>query len=220
VTAHVEVVASLATLEAAAAGAPGRDTEPVLLDGEPVTAALAREFLERVDALCPGGLQAPTDGTLMLSIVDAFGRLLASVTRRELETAVRHGQGVCAPPAGDRYEPTPAQQRFVSARDRTCRHPGCSNRAAWADLDHVVPHGGGGRTDCSNLCCLCRRHHRSKTHARGWRYVLSPDGVLRVTTPTGITRASRPPGMPADDGCVLRVSAERRSVTDVDPPPF
>ena len=179
-SAHVEVVASLDTLECAAAGAPGAGKAPVLVDGEPVTAALARELLERLDALCPGGLQAPTDGTLSLSITDQDGRLIAAVTRRELETAVRRGAGLGPPPAVDRYEPTPAQRRFGRTRDRTCRHPGCGNRAGWADLDHVVAHAEGGETDCANLCCLCRRHHRLKTHARGWRYVNDagrrPDG--------------------------------------------
>ena len=47
-----------------------------------------RALLERLDALCPGGLQAPTDGTLSISITDAGGRLLATLTRRELESAV------------------------------------------------------------------------------------------------------------------------------------
>src|SRR4051795_4360141 len=117
VSAHVEVVASLDTLESAAAGAPGMGREPVLGGGEPVTAALARELLERLDALCPGGLQAPTDGTLMLSVTDGDGRLLASVTRRELETAARHGRGLGPPPAVDRYAPSPAQRRFSSTRD-------------------------------------------------------------------------------------------------------
>src|SRR4051812_13153839 len=216
VSAHVEVVAALDTLESAAAGAPGMGRDPVLVDGEPVTTDLARELLERLDALCPGGLQAPTDGSLMLSVVDADGRLLAAVTRRELESAVRHRRGLCPPPGIDRYEPTPAQRRFTTTRDRTCRHYGCGNRAGWADLDHVLAHADGGDTDCTNLCCLCRRHHRLKTHAPGWRYVMTPDGVLSVTTPTGITRVSRPPGMSSDDRSVLRVSAER----DPDPPPF
>ena len=40
-------------------GCAGLGRAPVLVDGEPVTAALARELLERLDALCPGGLQAP-----------------------------------------------------------------------------------------------------------------------------------------------------------------
>jgi hypothetical protein len=220
VSAHVEVVASLDTLESASAGAPGAGREPVLVDGEPVTAALARELLERLDALCPGGLQAPTDGTLSISITDRDGRLLAAVTRRELEAAVRRGEGLGPPPAVHRYEPTPAQQRYARTRDRTCRHPGCGNRAGWADLDHVVAHADGGETDCTNLCCLCRRHHRLKTHARGWCYVMTPDGVLTVTTPSGVTRVSRPPGMRAEDRTVLRVSAERQSPSDVDRPPF
>jgi hypothetical protein len=220
VSAHLDVVASLDTLESAAAGSPGAGRGPVLVDGEPVTAAQARELLERVDALCPGGLQVPTDGTLSLSITDEDGRLLAAVTRRELETAVRCGKGLGPPAAVDRYGPTPAQQRFGRTRDRTCRHYGCGNRAGWADLDHVVAHAEGGETDCTNLCCLCRRHHRLKTHARGWHYVMTPDGVLSVTTPTGVTRVSRPPGMTAVDGPVLRVAAERQPRPDPDPPPF
>jgi hypothetical protein len=66
---------------------------------------------------------------------------------------------------------------------------------------------------------LLRRHHRLKTHAHGWRYVMPPDGVLVVTTPTGVTRVSRPPGMGPDDDPVLRVSSER-APSDPDPPPF
>jgi hypothetical protein len=220
VTAHVEVVAALDTLESGAAGAPGAGREPVLVDGEPVTAELARELLERIDALCPGGLQAPTDGTLTIAVTDSDGRLVAAVTRRELETAVRRGTGLGPPPAVDRYGPSAAQRRFGRTRDRTCRHPGCSNRAGWADLDHVRAHADGGETDCTNLCCLCRRHHRLKTHARGWRYVMTPDGVLTVTTPSGVTRVSRPPGLLPGDNTVLRVNAERRPLSDVDPPPF
>ena len=221
VSAHLLVVASLDTLESGAAGAPGLGKEPVLVDGEPVTVALARDLLERLDALCPGGLQAPTDGTLSLSITDADGRLIAAVTRRELETAVRCGRGLGPPPAVDRYRPTPSQRRFARARDRTCRHPGCGNRAGWADLDHVVPHGAGGDTDCTNLCCLCRRHHRLKTHARGWHYAMTCDGVLTVLTPSGVARDSRPPGMHPRAPDILRIPAERQpsSVQDL-PPPF
>ncbi|WP_164704718.1 HNH endonuclease signature motif containing protein [Blastococcus litoris] len=220
VSAHVEVVAALDTLESAAAGSPGAGRDPVLVDGEPVTAALARELLERLDALCPGGLQAPTGGTLSLAVTDAGGRLLASVTRRALESAVRHGRGLGLPPPVDRYAPSPAQRRFALTRDRTCRHPGCGNRAGWADLDHVVAHADGGATDCANLCCLCRRHHRLKTHARGWRQVMTPDGVLTVTTPTGVTRVSRPPGTIPAGVSLLRVGADRLPPADPDPPPF
>ena len=130
---------------------------------------------------------------------------------------MRHGRGLCPPAGVDRYEPSPGQRRFTTARDRSCRHHGCGNRAGWADLDHVLAHAEGGATDCTNLCCLCRRHHRLKTHAPGWRYVMTADGVLSITTPSGVTRISRPPGLTApDDDPVLRVPAER----DPDPPPF
>jgi hypothetical protein len=113
----------------------------------------------------------------------------------------------------DRYAPTPAQRRFVTTRDRTCRHPGCRNDAAWADLDHVVPHAVGGDTSCENLCCLCRRHHRLKTHAAGWRFHMTSDGDLTVTTPSGVTRITRPPGLYHRAGLSVTLPGD-------DPPPF
>jgi hypothetical protein len=226
VTAAVTVIAPLPTLSGCTAHPDRHPVEPGEVDGHPITAGQLRELLSDLDALCPGGLRAPTGGTLDVALVDqATGALRAAVTRPELERLVRRGcpshpAGDCScgvldrPPAIDRYRPTPSQYRFVRTRDRTCRHPGCRSRAAWADLDHVVPHGDGGPTDCANLCCLCRRHHRLKTHARGWRFVLCPDGVLSVTTPSGITRTTRPPGMGSPPGAAAPVPA------DHDAPPF
>jgi hypothetical protein len=122
------------------------------------------------------------------------------------------------PPPIDRYEPTPAQHRFVQARDRTCRHPGCRRPAARTDADHVLAHAAGGATDCTNLCCLCRRHHRLKTHARGWRFTMTADGMLAVTTPSGVTRTTRPPGLrlPTD----LQLAGNGAAAGADDPPPF
>jgi hypothetical protein len=186
---------------------PGAVREPVAeVDGQPITAAHLRELLVQLDAVCPGGLQAPTGGSLSIALTGPDGALLATITRRELERLARRGcpthgpDGDCGCPLLDRppptggYTPTAGQRRWVQARDRTCRHPGCANTASWADLDHVIPYACGGETACENLCCLCRRHHRLKTHARGWRYVMTPDGVLNVTTPSGVTRTSHPPG--------------------------
>jgi Domain of unknown function (DUF222) len=175
------------------------------VEGEPVTSAHLRALLEAVDAVCPGGLQPPTGGSLFFDLLGAGGGLLATLTRAELEAAARRGcpqhpAGDCPcalvgrPPATTAYEPTTRQRRFLSARDHGCRQPGCPNRTGWADLDHVHPHAEGGATDCDNLCCLCRRHHRLKTHAPGWSFHLDADGALLVTTPTGVTRVSRPPG--------------------------
>ena len=200
--------------------------------GQPITAAHVRELLTQLDAVCPGGLQPPTAGSLTVAVTDADGRLLATTTRPELERLARRGclahpDRVAAepgelpagrrctvldrPPAVDRYRPTPAQQRFTKTRARTCRQPGCGQPVGRVDLDHVRAHADGGPTDCDNLCCLCRRHHRLKTHAPGWRFVLLPHGVLRVTTPSGVTRSTRPPG--------LRDRIEQRALPAPPPPP-
>jgi hypothetical protein len=181
--------------------------EPLQVDGQPITAAHLCALLEQLDALCPGGLQAPAGGSLDIVLTDPrSGALRATVTRAELERLARRGcpqhpHDRCGcplldrPPPVDSYSPTPALRRFATTRDRTCRHPGCGNHAGWADLDHVVAHAAGGDTSCENLCCLCRRHHRLKTHAPGWRFVMDDDGVLTVTTPSGVTRVTRPPGL-------------------------
>jgi hypothetical protein len=199
VTAVLNVVAPLPSLT-------GAGVEPGEVDGTPITAAHVRELLTQLDAVCPGGLQAPTGGTLHIAVTDADGALLATTARPELERIAAggcpaHPDATCScpvlgkPPAVDRYRPSPAQRRFAKMRDRTCRHPYCGRPVARVDLDHVIAHADGGATDCDNLCCLCRRHHRLKTHAPGWRFVLTDHGVLRVTTPSGITRTTRPPGL-------------------------
>jgi hypothetical protein len=185
----------------------GRRTPVGEVNGQPITHRHLRELLQRVDALCPGGLQPPTGGSLQFALTDPDGALRALLGRRELERIVRQGCRdhppgsdcgcglVDRPPAVDRYRPSDPQVRFVHTRDRRCRMPGCATRAAWADVDHVVAHAEGGETDCANLCCLCRRHHRLKTFGRGWSFVMTPDGTLVVTTPSGITRIDRPPGL-------------------------
>jgi hypothetical protein len=196
--------------------APVPPARPATVNGHPITAAHLRGLLERLDALCPGGLQPPAGGDLSIALTDsATGALRAVVDRRRLERLVRRGcpdhppEACCdcpvldRPEGVDRYRPSDAQVRFVRTRDQRCRMPGCTARAGWADLDHVVAHAAGGATDCANLCCLCRRHHRLKTHTPGWRFGMSDDGVLTVTTPAGITRSTRPPDMllhaPPDD---------------------
>jgi hypothetical protein len=207
VTAEVAVVAPLNSLLAdpARPDAPGCPIGVAHVEGEPVTAAHLRALLTAVDAICPGGLQPPTGGSLRFDVLGDDGALRATLTRRELEEAVRRGcpahpEESCGcsvigpPPPTERYTPTAAQRRFTTARDRQCRHPGCRNEAGWADLDHVIPHADGGPTDCDNLCCLCRRHHRLKTHAPGWSFRLDAAGCLHVTTPSGVTRVTRPPG--------------------------
>jgi len=53
--------------------------------------------------------------------------------------------------------------RTVRKRDLHCRFPGCATAARFCDLDHVIPFPIG-LSVLRNLACLCRRHHRLKTH--------------------------------------------------------
>jgi hypothetical protein len=208
VTAELRVIAPLNSLlpDPADPTIGGAPTGIADVEGEQVTARHLRALLTALDALCPGGLQAPTGGSLHLDLLGADGGLLATLSRRELELAVRRGcrlhpdddcrcPVVEGPPPTGSYRPTAAQRRWARARDQHCRHPGCRNTVGRTDLDHVIPYEEGGATDCDNLCCLCRRHHRLKTHAPGWVFRLDADGALLVTTPSGVTRISRPPGL-------------------------
>ncbi|MFD2090623.1 hypothetical protein ACFSHS_03460, partial [Blastococcus deserti] len=43
---------------------------PAEVDGQPITAAQLRALLEQLDALCPGGLQAPAGGSLTIALTD------------------------------------------------------------------------------------------------------------------------------------------------------
>jgi uncharacterized protein DUF222 len=202
VAAHLTITATLDSLSGASVAAGS-------VNGVAITAAHVRELLVRVGGL---GLSCPEGGRLTFAITDADGRLLATTTVAELLRIAKtgcpdhpggedQGDGGCGCPVlgvpadRDGYTPSGRQETFVQTRDRTCRVPNCGQRVGWADLDHVIAHSCGGATSCTNLCCLCRSHHRLKTFARGWQFVMEPDGTLHVTTPSGVTRTTRPPGL-------------------------
>ncbi|MBM7807157.1 hypothetical protein JOD57_002994 [Geodermatophilus bullaregiensis] len=229
VTAHLQLIAGLDALA-------GRSPEPGEVDGLPITIGQVRELLAQLDAL---GLRTPVGGSVTLALADdgavrataALDRLRRLARRGCPEHPVEDDCG-CAvldrPEPVDTYTPSAAQQTFIHTRDRTCRFPTCGQRVGWADADHVVPHACGGATDCANLCCLCRSHHRLKTFARGWRFAMDPDGVLHVTTPSGITRTTRPPGLrpppsaadPPPPQPDPPAATEDPPPPDDDPPPF
>ncbi|WP_116452936.1 HNH endonuclease signature motif containing protein [Blastococcus litoris] len=215
VTAVLTIHAPLAALD------PTGDQPPAEVSGDVVTAAQCRDLLERLDML--GVRAAPPGGSVQVAVSDpATGRLLAVGTRSELRRAAgrrrQHrrasnrpadarrrsgrypseqaadGPGLPAPEPTTAYRPTAAQRRFVRVRDRHCRWPGCRRGPARCDLDHGEAHADGGPTDCWNLCCLCRRHHRIKTFAPGWGFELFADGSVVVRTPSGVSRMSRPAG--------------------------
>lgn len=82
------------------------------------------------------------------------------------------------------YIPSQLLADFLSARDRTCRFPGCSQPTRVGDIDHAIPWDAGGQTNRENLGYLCRRHHRMKTHG-GWKLESSEDGSCTWISPHG-----------------------------------
>jgi hypothetical protein len=107
------------------------------------------------------------------------------------ELTGRPGLGPPGPTAG--YRPSAKLDRWLRARDRRCRFPGCRRPVPrGGELDHDRPYPAGP-TSATNLTGYCTGHHRGKHQAPGWRHVLHPDGTLTVTTPTGLTAVTTPP---------------------------
>jgi hypothetical protein len=227
VTAQLTVLAPLASLA-------GRTAEAGEVNGLPITAAHLRELLAELGALTPTGLGAPAGGSLDLALTGPDGELTATATIEQLRRLAgrgcpQHTAGDCSCPVlgppreVDRYQPSAAQRVWVKTRDRSCRFPNCGQRVGWADLDHVIAHARGGPTCCTNLCCLCRSHHRLKTRYRNWHFQMTDDGVLHVTTPSGITRTTRPPGLrpsPIEPPDPPAEESPQVEPPGVDPPPF
>jgi hypothetical protein len=97
--------------------------------------------------------------------------------------------GNAAPECG--YTPSRALADFVRSRDLTCRFPNCDAPAVGCDVDHTIAYGDGGPTCASNLKCLCRFHHLSKTFW-GWQDEQLRDGTVIWTAPTGDKYVTHP----------------------------
>jgi hypothetical protein len=98
--------------------------------------------------------------------------------------------GLGPPEACATYRPGDRLDRYLRARDRRCRQPGCRRRVG--ELDHHIP-WPDGPTASHNLNGFCERHHRGKHQAPALAYDLSPAGTLTVTTTTGLTASTDPP---------------------------
>ncbi|MGV2982258.1 HNH endonuclease signature motif containing protein, partial [Microbacterium sp. AGC85] len=94
----------------------------------------------------------------------------------------------------DRYRPSSEMRRYLRARDRRCRFPGCRLVARLCDDDHTIDHAHGGATTVANLADFCRRHHVTK-HQTPWKVRQLGGGVLEWTSPTGRIYVDRPPGV-------------------------
>jgi hypothetical protein len=119
-----------------------------------------------------------------------YGPIPASVARH-LSSDAKWRKFVTDPGTGnllsfgrESYVPPQPLVDFLTARDRTCRFPGCSQPARVSDIDHAIPWEDGGQTSPENLGLLCRRHHRMKTHD-GWKLESFDDGSCNWTSPAG-----------------------------------
>ena len=152
----------VAALGAAPAAAPAADSGP-----ERETILYVHLAADVAGGIGPIATLEARRAPVLLEVVKGWCAESSRVTIRPvLELATeRHCES---------YEAAPVLRELVIVRDRTCVFPFCRRPARRADLDHVRPYAGGGSTEASNLACLCRHHHRSKTHA-GWRYRPDPD---------------------------------------------
>lgn len=163
-----------------------------------------------------GLLEATAGGGLAerprIAVVDALtGALLALTDCRELRRTASCDRPACGrrparcthdlgdrprlgpPPSTARYRPGARLDRYVQARDRRCRFPGCRRPVPRSgELDHDRP-WPDGPTSASNLVGYCTPHHRGKHQAPGWRHHLAADGTLTVTTPSGLRATGSPP---------------------------
>ena len=192
------------------AGAGGRvtDAEDAITALRSATEAQRRQLGHLLASTGGGGLAdrpriALTDalsGTL-LAFTDLPGLTRAGTCGR---SACRRHPDSCTHDLGDRpglgppgptdaYQPSAELDRWVRARDRRCRFPGCRRRVPrGGELDHHRPYPGGS-TSAANLVGYCTTDHRGKHQAPGWEHRLEPDGTLTVITPTGLVATTVPP---------------------------
>jgi hypothetical protein len=158
-----------------------------------------------IDAATLVGLDP--DGSAWLQVgsgaAEAMGRedLLRLLADPDAHPTLR--RLVTDPPTGalidrgaHRYPISGSLAAWITARDVTCRFPGCTRRAARCDVDHAEDFTDGGPTTVANTGALCRRHHNRKTHA-GWQITDSrPDGSCTFTSPAGRRYRHSPVDLP------------------------
>lgn len=116
----------------------------------------------------------------------------------------------------DTYARTAAIDRFLRARDRHCRYPGCTAPAIRCEIDHTIDHARGGPTTVTNLCCLCQRHHTQKQFTR-WEVRQLAGGVLEWTSPTGRVYLDTPEPYPSDHSPRVRFRIDDREPSGAAP---
>jgi hypothetical protein len=100
-------------------------------------------------------------------------------------------------------------RRFLKARDKSCRFPGCTN-TRHVDAHHIQHWANGGETKPSNLVSLCSFHHR-KVHEGGMEVQMLDDGAVRFVKLDGTTIDSSVP-VPSGDWIQLPIQHESEGI--------
>ena len=177
----------------ALAGLTGRQRDALagLLDASAGGGLLDRPRIAVVDELTGALLCLADADELRRNATCGRHRCRRDAGRCDHDLSGRRGLGLPGPGGG--YRPGPALARFLRARDRRCRFPGCRRRVPLGgELDHDRP-WPDGPTSAGNLVGYCTGHHRGKHQAPGWQHHLAEDGTLTVTTPTGLVASTTPP---------------------------
>ena len=208
VTAELRVLAPLNSLlpDPADPDAGGRPTGVAEVEGEPITAAHLRALLTALDAVSAPAACRPPPAARCTWICSAPA-VACSPPSRAGNSNRRYAAAACSTPRGTvgvrswtghprprATRPPPPSAGGVAPVTTGAATPAAATGPAGRISTTSSRTPRAGPTDCDNLCCLCRRHHRLKTHSSGWSFHLDADGALLVTTPSGVTRISRPPG--------------------------
>jgi hypothetical protein len=164
-----------------------------------------------------GELQVVIDLATLLGLADnpalLAGQPVPADLARELATDCGSLRRIVTDPVdghlldyGTRTYLPDALKTHITARDATCRAPGCNQPAARCELDHIHPFPHGP-SSVGNTHALCRRDHTTKTdgdlqileHLRDgttrWR---TRDGQTGVTPPRPYLPETTPPPDPTD----------------------
>ena len=113
------------------------------------------------------------------------------------------------------YRPPTALAEHITARDRTCRFPGCTRRATTCQIDHRTAWADGGQTNAANLPSLCPRHHHLKDETT-WTSHPDNDGGTEWIDPHGRRHYQECETYPIDT--TLTNPPDEDIPTDPDPP--
>ena len=137
------------------------------------------------------------------AMLDGFGPIPASMARRLVADGAESFYRVLVDPRDGapldigrtRYRLPETIKKWIRMRDGKCTFPGCTNRTADNDTDHLTAWEHGGTTGARNLGQLCPKHHRLKHHSRWTPHPGTNERTTRLDLthrPTLQTRTTRP----------------------------